>query len=77
MKYRPELLAPAGNLEKLYFAFKYGADGAYLGGKLFNLRERAENFSFPDLKKAITLADKYNKKIYFALNIYFKNKDIK
>ena len=77
MKYRPELLAPAGNLEKLVFAFKYGADGAYLGGKSFNLRERADNFSFSDLKKAKNLADKYNKKIYFALNIYFRNKDFK
>ena len=77
MEYKPELLAPAGNLEKLNFAFMYGADGAYLGGKLLNLRERAGNFSFPDLKKAVVLADKYNKKIYFTLNIYFRNKDFK
>ena len=75
MKYRPELIAPAGNFEKLQFAFKYGADGAYLGGKQFNLRFRAGNFTFSELKKAVTLSAKYNKKIYFTLNIYFKNKD--
>lgn len=76
-KYRPELLAPAGNLEKLQMAFHYGADGVYLGGKNFNLRVRADNFSFSDLKKAKKIADQMHKKIYCTVNISFKNRDFK
>ena len=70
-----ELVSPAGNLEKLKIAFQYGADAVYLGGPLFNLRERSDNFSFSDLKKALALANNLRKKIYFALNIYFYNND--
>jgi len=70
-----ELVSPAGNLEKLKIAFLYGADAVYLGGPLFNLRERSDNFSFSDLKKALALAKNLRKKIYFALNIYFYNND--
>ncbi|MBU1077558.1 MAG: U32 family peptidase [Spirochaetes bacterium] len=77
MKYRPELLAPAGNMEKLLFAFQYGADSAYLGGQYFNLRERAGNFSSLELKKAVQLASELNKKIYFTLNSSFRNSDFK
>lgn len=75
--HKPELLSPAGNLEKLTFAFQYGADGAYIGGKFFNLRKGAGNFSLAELKKAGQLADKHNKKLYLAINVYFKNKDFK
>ncbi len=71
-----ELLAPAGNLEKLTIAFDYGADAAYLGAKKFSLRNLAENFSVDDLKKAKDIALKKDKKIYLTLNIFPYNEDL-
>ena len=65
-----ELLAPAGNLEKLKFVFDYGADAAYLGGKNFSLRNLSGNFSLDEIKEAKDIALKLNKKIYVTLNIY-------
>lgn len=73
----PELLAPAGDLERLYIAFLYGADAAYLGGKDFSLRANAKNFSKEDLLKASKLAQELNKKIYVTVNIAFHDEDIK
>lgn len=69
-----ELLAPAGNLEKLSYAYTYGADAAYIGIKNFSLRARADNFSSEEYKdiKAI----KGNRKLFGALNIFFQNSDI-
>ena len=49
---KPELLAPAGNMEKLRMALLYGADAVYLGGKLFGLRAFASNFSTEEMKEA-------------------------
>ena len=77
MKHRPQLVSPAGNLEKLNFVLRYGADSAYLGGKMFSLRERAGNFSLTQLKQAKKLADTLNKKINVAMNVYFRNRDFK
>jgi putative protease len=71
-----ELLAPAGNFEKLKFAFEYGADAAYLGFKKFSLRNLSGNFTLEELKQARDLADKLNKKIYLTLNIYPYEEDI-
>ena len=51
MKKKPELLAPAGNLEKLKFAINYGADAVYLGGKNFGLRAFAGNFEMEDIAR--------------------------
>ncbi len=69
-----ELLAPAGNIEKLRYAFHYGADAAYIGLHGFSLRTRADNFSTSD---AETLrAVKGNRRLYCALNIYFFDNDI-
>ena len=73
---KPELLAPAGNLEKLKIAFNYGADAVYTGGKKFSLRARAGNLSFSELKKGIEIAKKLGKKIYAAVNIFASNSDI-
>ena len=53
---KPELLAPAGNLEKLKVAIKYGADAVFVGGKEFSLRSSASNFSLEDIKEAVTFA---------------------
>ena len=50
-----ELLAPAGNLEKLKIAILYGADAVFIGGKTFSLRAKANNFEKEDLKEAVVL----------------------
>ncbi len=70
-----ELLAPAGNLEKLYYAYEYGADAAYIGIKDFSLRAKADNFyegEWEEIRKI-----KGGKKLFGALNIYFHNEDLK
>ena len=74
---KPELLAPAGNFEKMQFAFHYGADAVYIGGQDFSLRANAENFSLTEIKKAVKYAHKLNKKVYVTVNIIFHNEDIK
>ena len=66
---KPELLAPAGNLEKLKVAIKYGADAVFVGGKEFSLRSSASNFSLEDIKEAVTFAKKYNAAIHVTCNI--------
>ncbi len=64
-----ELLAPAGNLEKLKIAYLYGADAVYTGGKYFSLRARASNFDLEDIKKASQIAQEHGKKFYVTMNI--------
>lgn len=68
-----ELLCPAGSLEKLKFAFKYGADSVYLGGKNFSLRAGASNFENEEIKEAVKIAHNLGKKIYVTLNIFARN----
>ena len=70
-----ELLAPAGDLERLKLAFFYGADACYIGGKNFSLRANAKNFSIEDIKEAIEYAHAINKKVYVTVNIIFHNED--
>lgn len=72
----PELLAPAGNLEKLNIAFHYGADACFVGGTVFGLRKFADNFDNTDLKKAVALANTLNKKVYVVLNGFAHNEDL-
>lgn len=71
-----ELLAPAGNLEKLKFALHYGADAVYIGGKNYSLRANANNFSEEEIKEAVIYAHERNKKVYVTVNIYFHEKDL-
>lgn len=71
-----ELLAPAGNREKLELAVAYGADAVYLGGDDFSLRNQSGNFSLPELKEAITFAHAANVKVYLACNIYPRNFEV-
>ena len=73
---KPELLAPAGDLEKLQFACLYGADAVYIGGKEFSLRAGAGNFSLTEIKAAVSLAHSLGKKVYLAVNIFANNRDI-
>lgn len=70
---KPELLAPAGNFEKLEIAVHYGADAVYLAGQDFSLRNFSGNFSDQELFKAVEFAHKFNVKVYVACNIYSRN----
>ena len=70
-----ELLAPAGNFEKLEIAIWYGADAVYLAGKDFSLRNFAGNFTLQEMEQAITLAHRHQVKIYVACNIYARNSE--
>ena len=73
---KPELLAPAGNMEKLRMALTYGADAVYLGGKLFGLRAFASNFSMEEMREAVAFAHRLHKKVYVTVNIFAHNEDI-
>lgn len=73
---KPELLAPAGDLERLKMAFLYGADAVYIGGEEFSLRAYAENFSIEDMKEGIEFAHYIGKKVYVTANIFPHNKDL-
>lgn len=73
---RPELLAPAGDLERLKIAFLYGADACYVGGRDFSLRANATNFSIDELAEAVNYAHSLNKKVYVTVNIVFHNEDL-
>ena len=73
---RAELLATAGNMEKLKMAFHYGADAVFLGGKMFNLRAGSTNFSDEELQEAVDYAHARNKRVYVTLNIIAHNKEL-
>ena len=70
-----ELLAPAGDLEKLKWAIFYGADAVYIGGKNFSLRANATNFTLDEIKEGVEYAHKNNAKVYVTVNIVFHEED--
>lgn len=72
---KPELLAPAGDLEKLKVAVLYGADAVYIGGEHFSLRAKAKNFSMYEMEEGINFAHKHNVKVYVTANIIAHNED--
>lgn len=72
----PELLAPAGDFEKMKYAFHYGADAIYCGGQNYSLRANAKNFTLEELKEAVTYAHSINKKIYVTVNIVFHDENL-
>jgi putative protease len=72
---RPELLAPAGNLEKLKFAVLYGADAVYIGGQKFGLRSKAGNFTYEDMEEGVAFAHQHGAKVFVAANIIAHNED--
>ncbi len=74
--HKPELLAPAGNMEKLQAAVIYGADAVYLGGPAFGLRAHAGNFTLAELSQGVSYAHAHNVKVYLTLNIFARNSDI-
>ncbi|MBS5778520.1 MAG: U32 family peptidase [Acholeplasma sp.] len=71
-----ELLAPAGDLERLKIAFTYGADAVYLGGNLFGLRANAVNFTLEEIKEGVIYAHNLNKKVYVTVNIVLHDKEL-
>lgn len=73
---KPELLAPAGDLERLKIALDYGADAVYFGGTLFGLRANATNFTIEDIKEGTAYAHSLNKKVYVTVNIVLHNKEL-
>lgn len=74
---KPELLAPAGDLQRLKIALLYGADAVYIGGSLFGLRANATNFTIEEIKEGVSYAHSLNKKVYVTVNIVLHNKEIK
>ncbi|MFC1754156.1 U32 family peptidase C-terminal domain-containing protein [Thermoproteota archaeon] len=73
---KPELLAPAGNFEKLKTAFAFGADAVYIGIRGIGLRKFSENISFQELEQAVHLANQTRKRIYITLNAFAFNNDL-
>ena len=73
---KPELLAPAGNFEKLQAALIYGADAVYFGGKNFSLRAFGDNFTLEEILKAVEFTHAHGKKIYAAVNVFAHNADL-
>lgn len=73
---KPELLAPAGNMEKLKMALFYGADAVYLGGEDYGLRAQGGNFSREELAEAARFAHERGKKIFATINVYPHNEEL-
>jgi U32 family peptidase len=73
---KPELLSPAGNLEKLKIACLYGADAVYIGGHRFGLRSGADNFSLEEINEASFHCKKHKVKLYVVLNAFLHNRDL-
>jgi len=74
---KPELVAPAGNLEKMKTAFAFGADAVYAGVPRFSLRTRINDFDLKDLERAVEYAHGIGKKIYVTVNIFAHNEHLK
>ncbi|KIL46081.1 peptidase U32 family protein [Jeotgalibacillus campisalis] len=73
---KPELLAPAGNLEKLKIAVHYGADAVFIGGQEYGLRSNADNFTLEEMKEGVEFAKTYGAKIYVTTNIFAHNENV-
>lgn len=71
-----ELLAPAGDLERLKIALLYGADAVYIGYKELSLRANATNFTYEEIKEAVSFAHSLNKKVYVTVNIVMHNNEL-
>ncbi|MCE5602788.1 U32 family peptidase [Staphylococcus pseudintermedius] len=74
---KPELLAPAGNLEKLKIAVHYGADAVFIGGQEYGLRSNADNFTMDEIREGVEFAHRYGAKIYVTTNIIAHDENMK
>lgn len=72
----PEVLAPAGSLDKLKVAILYGANAVYVGGQKFGLRTAAENFTLDELREGMSFAHERGAKVYVVLNSFLHDKDL-
>jgi putative protease len=72
----PEILAPAGSLEKLKVAVLYGANAVYVGGQKFGLRTAAENFTLDELRLGVKFAHEHGVKVYVVLNSFLHDRDL-
>lgn len=73
---KPELLAPAGNMDKMKKAFAYGADAVYIGGEEYSLRVAADNFTMRQMAEAVDYAHTLGKKVYLTANVIPHNADV-
>ncbi|MCG1022274.1 peptidase U32 family protein [Sutcliffiella horikoshii] len=73
---KPELLAPAGNLEKLKIAVQYGADAVFIGGQEYGLRSNAGNFTFEEMAEGVQFAERFGARIYVTTNIFAHNENM-
>lgn len=72
----PEVLAPAGSLDKLKVAVLYGANAVYVGGQKFGLRTAADNFTLDELREGVNFAHTRGAKVYVVLNSFLHDKDL-
>src|SRR6476620_7102625 len=72
----PEVLAPAGSLEKLKVAVLYGANAVYVGGQKFGLRTAADNFTLEELREGVEFAHQRGAQVYVVLNSFLHDKDL-
>ncbi|MBO4266628.1 MAG: U32 family peptidase [Lachnospiraceae bacterium] len=73
---KPELLVPAGSLEVLKTAVRYGADAVYIGGEAFSLRAKAKNFSLEEMDEGIKFAHEHGVRVHVTANIYAHDRDM-
>ena len=71
-----ELLAPAGDLERLKIAFTYGADAVYIGGEIFGMRSAAKNFTIEEMKEGVEFAHNLGKQVFVTINIIPRNEEL-
>ena len=71
-----ELLAPAGDLERLKIAFTYGADAVYIGGEIFGMRSAAKNFTIEDMKEGVEFAHNLGKHVFVTINIIPRSEEL-
>ncbi len=74
--FMPEILSPAGSLDKLKVAILYGANAVYVGGQKFGLRTAAENFTMDELREGVLFAHERGAKVYVVLNSFLHDKDL-
>ena len=71
-----ELLAPAGDLERLKIAFTYGADAVYIGGEIFGMRSAAKNFTIEEMKEGVEFAHNLGKQVFVTINIIPRSEEL-
>ncbi|MCI6818059.1 MAG: U32 family peptidase, partial [Clostridium sp.] len=76
MHNKVELLAPAGNMERLKTALHFGADAVYLGTTAFSLRNLADNFTLDEVAEAVRYAHERGVRVYVTVNAFMRDADL-